>query len=156
MILINSLWCSFGFLDADNTFGHAAGMKSMDLAMPIAEKYGICAISVINSSHPGAMASFSLKAARNGFCSFAFTHADSLIQSFNTKESFFGTNPICFAAPRKNEEPYCIDMAPTFIPWNKILEQKEKKQELEDEYAVDVDGHKTKDPFKAKALCLQN
>ena len=55
---------SFGCLDADNTFGHAAGMKSIDIAMPIADKFGLAAISVKNSSHPGAMASFTLKAAR--------------------------------------------------------------------------------------------
>ena len=30
----------------------------------------------------GAMASFSLKAARNGFCSFSFTHADSLLKLY--------------------------------------------------------------------------
>ena len=116
---------AFVSLDADNAFGHAAGFKSIDVGMELADKFGIAAISVRNSSHPGAMASFSLKAARNGFCSFAFTHADSLIQSFNSKDSFFGTNPICFAAPRKNGEPFCLDMAPTFIPWNKILEQKQ-------------------------------
>ena len=149
---IKQTFPAFIALDADNAFGHAAGFKSIEIGMELAEKYGVSAVSVSNSSHPGAMASFTLKAARKGFCAFAFTHADSLIQSFNTKESFFGTNPICFAAPRKNEEPYCIDMAPTFIPWNKILEQKEKNQELEDDYAVDVDGLKTKDPFKAKAL----
>ena len=82
---------AFATLDADNSFGHAAGFKSIDLGMDLANKYGIAAISVINSSHPGAMASFALKAAREGFCSFAFTHADSLIQRFNSKESFFGT-----------------------------------------------------------------
>ena len=143
---------AFVSLDADNAFGHAAGFKSIDIGMELANKFGIAAISVKNSSHPGAMASFSLKAARNGFCSFAFTHADSLIQSFNSKDSFFGTNPICFAAPRKNEEPFCLDMAPTFIPWNKILEQKEKNENLGEKYAVDTDGKKTDDPFLAKAL----
>ena len=143
---------AFATLDADNSFGHAAGFKSIDLGIELASKYGIAGISVINSSHPGAMASFALKAARKGFCSFAFTHADSLIQSFNSKESFFGTNPICFAAPRGEEEPFCLDMAPTFIPWNKILENKEKKEMLKEDYAVDEDGNKTNNPFKAKAL----
>ena len=149
---INNKFPAFVGLNADNAFGHAAGFKSIDIGMEIANKLGICAISVTNSSHPGAMASFALKAAKNGFCSFAFTHADSLVQSFNSKDSFFGTNPICFAAPRKDEQPYCIDMAPTFIPWNKILECKENNKNLDSDYAVDSDGKKTNDPFKAKAL----
>ena len=58
---------AFVSLDADNAFGHAAGFKSIDIGIELAKEYGISAISVLNSSHPGAMASFSLKAARAGF-----------------------------------------------------------------------------------------
>ena len=32
-----------------------------------------------------------------------------LTQSFNGKRPYFGTNPICFAAPRYNSEPFCLD-----------------------------------------------
>ena len=143
---------AFVGLNADNAFGHAAGFKSIEIGMDLASKYGIAAISVFNSSHPGGMASFSLEAARNGFCSFSFTHADSLLKSYGGKNSFFGTNPICFAAPRKNEEPFCVDMAPTFIPWNKILETKEKNESLKDNVAVDAEGNPTNNPSEAKAL----
>jgi len=143
---------AFVGLQADNAFGHAAGYKSIEIGIELANKYGIGAISVFNSSHPGAMASFSLEAARRGYCSFSFTNADSLLQSYNGKKSFFGTNPICFAAPRKDEEPFCIDMAPTYIPWNKILEKKEKNQMLEVGVAVDKDGNETINPSEAQTL----
>ena len=149
---IKNTFPSFVGLDADNAFGHAAGFKSIDIGMELANKYGIAAISVSNSSHPGAMASFALKAAKSGFCAFSFTHADSLVQSTNSKKSFFGTNPICFAAPRKSEPPFCLDMAPTFIPWNKILESKENGTKLEGDFAVDINGNKTNDPLLAKSL----
>ena len=36
-------------------------------------------IGVKNSSHPGALASIAIKAAKKGFIAFAFTHADSTI-----------------------------------------------------------------------------
>lgn len=149
---IKKTFPSFVGLDADNGFGHAAGFKSIDIGMELANKYGICAISVYNSSHPGAMASFSLKAARNDLCCFAFTHADSLIQSFNSKNTFFGTNPICFAAPRANEDPFCVDMAPTYAPWNKILDYKEKGLDLEKNIAIDINGEQTLNPNEARAL----
>ena len=118
---------AFGHLDADNTFGHAAGMKAIDLAMPIALEYGICAIAVSNSSHPGAMASFALRAARKGYIAFAFTHADALVFSHGGKRTYFGTNPICIAVPREEAEPFCLDMAPTMISWNKLLRGPRKK-----------------------------
>ena len=54
---------AFAHLYADNTFGHAAGMKAIDLAIPLAQEFGIGAISVSNSSYPGAMASFAFRAA---------------------------------------------------------------------------------------------
>ena len=149
--IINSYSSLIG-LDADNAFGHAAGFKSIEIGMDLADKHGIAAVSVINSSHPGAMASFALKAAKNGFCCFSFTHADSLVQSFNSNQKYFGTNPICFAAPRNNEEPFCLDMAPTFIPWNKILDCKEKGIELDSKVAVDQKGNPTTDPSQAWAL----
>ena len=44
-------------LDANHAFGHAAGFYAIDKSAKIAKKNGICAISVFNSSHPGAMSS---------------------------------------------------------------------------------------------------
>ena len=127
-------------------------MKSIDIAMPIADKFGLAAISVKNSSHPGAMASFTLKAARKGYIAFAFTHADALVCSFNGKRPYFGTNPICFAAPRSNSEPFCLDMAPTSISWNKLLTQKEKGEKLQENQAADNNGLPTQDPNLASSL----
>tara|TARA_A100001015_G_scaffold310052_1_gene410643 strand:+ start:218 stop:1252 length:1035 start_codon:yes stop_codon:yes gene_type:complete len=143
---------TFGCLDADNTFGHAAGMKSIDIAMPIADKFGLAAIAVKNSSHPGAMATFTLRAARKGYIAFAFTHADSLVCSFNGTRPYFGTNPICFAAPRSNSEPFCLDMAPTSISWNKLLSQKENGETLGINQAADINGEPTQDPNFASSL----
>ena len=63
------------------------------------------------------MARMALKVARKWHIAFAFTHADSLILSHNGKRPYFGTNPICFAIPRKDsEEPFCLDMATSMIP----------------------------------------
>ena len=143
---------AFGHLDADNTFGHAAGMKAIDLAMPLAKEFGISAIAVSNSSHPGAMASFALRAARKGYIAFAFSHADALVSSYGGKRAYFGTNPICIAAPRNESEPFCLDMAPTMISWNKLLGARKKGESLPKEYAADENVNPTNDPELAKAL----
>ena len=47
-------------LDANNAYGHIAGLKAVDIGKK-AKKLGICAVSVINSSHPGAMGSIALR-----------------------------------------------------------------------------------------------
>ena len=143
---------AFGALDADNTFGHAAGFKAIGYAMGMAKDFGIGAVTVSNSSHPGAMASFVLKAAREGYVAFAFTNADALLRSHGGKRAYFGTNPICFAAPRIEEEPFCLDMAPTIFSWNKLLTYREKGEKLPGEFAADEHGIPTSDPDLACSI----
>jgi ureidoglycolate dehydrogenase (NAD+) len=143
---------AFGALDADNTFGHAAGFKAIGYAMGMAKDFGIGAVAVSNSTHPGAMASFVLKAARDGYIAFAFTNADALLRSHGGKRAYFGTNPICFAAPRKEEEPFCLDMAPTIFSWNKLLTYREKGEKLPGKYAADENGIPTSDPDLARSI----
>jgi ureidoglycolate dehydrogenase (NAD+) len=60
--------------------------------------------------------------------------------------------PICIAAPRKESEQFCLDMASTMIPWNKLLGTREKGGSLPDEYAADENGLPAADPELAKAL----
>ena len=143
---------AFGALDADNTFGHAAGFKAIGYAMGMAKEFGIGAVAVSNSSHPGAMASFVLKAARDGYVAFAFTNADSLLRSHGGQRAYFGTNPTCFAAPRIEDEPFCLDMAPTIFSWNKLLTYREKGEKLPGEYAADEHGIPTSDPDLARSI----
>ena len=141
-----------GVLDADNAFGHAAGMRAIDLAIDMAAEFGMGAIAVHNSSHPGAMASFALKAARQGYMAFAFTHADSLLLSAGGKRPYFGTNPICFAVPRQEEEPYCLDMATSVIPWNRLRIHRDSGEPLPPDVAADGEGMMTTDADIARCL----
>ena len=149
---INKNFPSIAHLDADNAFGHAAGMKAIDIAIEMAKVQGIGAVAVSNSSHPGAMASMALKAARKGYIAFAFTHADALILSHGGTRPYFGTNPICFAAPREEQEPYCLDMATSIVPWNRVLLNRNSSKPLEPGIAADEYGKPTTDPHKAVAV----
>ncbi|RDL44034.1 Ldh family oxidoreductase [Marinomonas piezotolerans] len=139
-------------LNADNAVGLAAGRFAIIEAMKLADEYGVSAISVHNSSHPAAMASTALTAARKGYLVFAFTNADALVLSENGTRPFFGTNPVCFAAPRRNEEPFCLDMAVSKMPWNKVLLAKNTGDKLPDGYVADSDGLETNDPVEARSL----
>jgi ureidoglycolate dehydrogenase (NAD+) len=139
-------------LDADNAFGLAAGRYAVEQAILRANKTGSCIVSVRNSSHPGAMASSALFAAYKGYLCFAFTNADSLVLSTNGIRPFFGTNPVCFAAPRRGEEPFCVDMAVSKVPWNKVLLHKSNGETLPDNVVADSKGNRTNDPNLAASL----
>jgi len=148
----NEIFPSITHLDADNAFGHAAGMKAIDHGIGVAERQGVSVVAVSNSSHPGAMASMALRAARSGYIAFAFTHADALVLSHNGKRPYFGTNPICMAAPRVEGEPYCLDMASSTIPWNRVIMHRNNKQPFDKDVAADIDGNITLDPESATCL----
>tara|TARA_Y100000022_G_C13230699_1_gene367188 strand:+ start:443 stop:1474 length:1032 start_codon:yes stop_codon:yes gene_type:complete len=139
-------------LDANDGFGLAAGAKAIKKGVDIAKKKGICIVGVKNSSHPGALASILLPAARKGFVALGFTHADSLQLTYGSKEAFFGTNPICFVAPRYKKEPFCLDMATTQISWNKLLNFKRLKKNLPSDSAADKKGKATNNPNLAQSL----
>ena len=143
---------SIGHLDADNAFGHAAGMRAIEHGMEMAKEQGIGAVAVSESSHPGALASMALKAARAGYAAFAFTHADSLLLTFNGRRPYFGTNPICFAVPRGDAEPYCLDMSSSIIPWNRLLMHREGNLPLPTGVAADESGSMTTDAGEAVSL----
>jgi len=149
---ISKTFPSIAHLDADNAFGHAAGMKAIEIAMEMAEVQGVGIVAASNSSHPGAMASMALKAARKGFIALAFTHADALVLSHNGTRPYFGTNPICMAVPREEKEPYCLDMASSIVSWNKVLLKKNSQSELIEGIAADSDGNLTTNSNEATCL----
>ena len=139
-------------LDADHTFGHAAGAIAMKKAIEIAIDNGIGSTSVYKSTHFGAAGYFSLMAAEEDMIGLSFTHADSLMLTYSGTRPFFGTNPIAFSAPVKDEEPFCLDMATSMVNWNKIKEYLNDGEKLEMGWAVDKNANETNDPKNAKAL----
>lgn len=141
-----------GILFADHAFGHHAGTIAMTKAVEMAHKNGLGAVNVQNSTHFGAASFFALPAAKDGCIGFAFTNADALVKATGGQEAFCGTNPICFTAPLKNEEPFCLDMATSMVSWNKIRNHRRTNEPLLDGLAYDEQGNIVNDPHKAKSL----
>ena len=141
-----------GTLDGDHTFGHAAGAEGMERATELARESGMGAVAVHNSSHFGAAAYFSLMAAHQQMIGLSFTHADSLMLTHGGNRPYFGTNPICFAAPCADEEPFCLDMATTTVTWNKVLRVAAEGGPVPEGWGVDVHGNDVQEPQRLAAL----
>ena len=139
-------------IDGDNTYGHYLGIKAVNEGIKMAKKNGIAFVNVYNSTHCGALAYSAIHASKKGYICMSFTHADSLMLTHNSIDTFFGTNPICFSAPRKNEEPFCLDMATTNISWNKMLANKKQNINFKDKILADKNGNLTGNTKLAKSL----
>jgi len=139
-------------IDADHAFGQHSGSFAITVGRELALDFGISAVSVANSTHFGAAGYFALQAAREGFAAFAFTNADALVRMAGGKAPYFGTNPICFAAPLADEDPFCLDMATSTISWNEVGNRRRGGVALEPGWADDAEGRPTCDAEAAAML----
>jgi ureidoglycolate dehydrogenase (NAD+) len=139
-------------LDADNTFGHAAGMEAVNLAVGMAAEFGSGYVAVANSSHFGAAAYFGIEIARHDMIGLSFTHSDSLIIPERGKRSYLGNNPICFTAPVQGEDPFCLDMATSITTFNEIKRLRETGGTAPEGVGADKDGLPETDPNKIAML----
>lgn len=139
-------------IDANNVFGHYAGDQAIKKIIEMCSHSGVAAVSVKNSNHFGAAAYFTNQIANMGYFGFAFSNSEAYVNAHNTKELFLGTNPFCFSAPMKDEEPFCLDMATSTIPWNKVKNHRRWNKPLSSGWALDENGNETNDPHAAKSL----
>lgn len=143
---------STGLLDADHTFGHAAGIEAAEKAIGLAKKAGTGHVAVYNSTHFGAAAYYALAIAKNDMIGMSFTNTDALVKTYAGKRPFLGNNPIAFAAPCKGEEPFCLDMATSVVTFNKIRQLKEEGAAAPAGVGADRKGRGTRDPSKITML----
>jgi ureidoglycolate dehydrogenase (NAD+) len=151
-ITIDRKASSIAVLNAENTLGHYAGKLAIESAISMAKQTGIGIVSVKNSNHFGAAWYFTNMVTNQGMLGFAFTNTEALANAFNSKNIFFGTNPFCFSAPMKNENPFCLDMATTTIPWNKVKNYKRQNKQLQEGWAFNQEGIITTNPYEATSL----
>jgi len=143
---------SSALFDAVNAFGHHACAVATELAIKLAKQTGSAVVTVKNSSHFAAAAYYALMAAENDCIGFIFTNADSLVKAHGGITSYFGTNPICMAAPMEGESPFCLDMATSAISWNKINNYRRTNTPLDQNLAFDAEGNTVTDPHQARSL----
>lgn len=143
---------STGILDADNAFGHAAGLRAVIEVVELANEAGMGSVSVKRSTHFGAASFFGLEIAKHDMLGFSFTHSDPLIPPTGGKKPYLGNNPICFTAPCQGEDPICLDMATSMITFNKVLRMREDKELAPTGVGFDKNGLETADPNKIVSL----
>ncbi|RHW34834.1 ureidoglycolate dehydrogenase [Neobacillus notoginsengisoli] len=143
--------CSAIF-DGDNGAGHVVAKLAMDEAIKMAKENGIAVVGVRRIGHSGALSYFVQQAANEDLVGISVCQSDPMVVPFGGAEPYYGTNPIAFAAPGKDGEHITFDMATTVQAWGKILHARSKNEPIPADWAVDVNGEPTTDPFKVNAL----
>jgi ureidoglycolate dehydrogenase (NAD+) len=139
-------------VDGDDGLGHVVAERAMACAIEIAQKNGVGMVSAINSSHCGALSYFVDMAARNHLIGIAMTNTDKMVVPYGGSEAFFGTNPIAFAFPAKDNPPIVLDMATSSVAYGKILDARILGKPIPADWGVDDTGRPTTDPNQIAAL----
>jgi ureidoglycolate dehydrogenase (NAD+) len=130
-----------GQMDGDDGHGIVIMTAATNHAIGMAREAGVGVVGVSNSSHCGAVGLYSRQITDAGMVGISFTHADALVVPAGGHKPFFGTNPISIAFPTENnDEPICLDMATSIVPWNYMMNAKREKTVVPLGLGVDKEG----------------
>lgn len=134
-------------LEADNANGMYAVNKAVEYGIAQAQEKGIYLVSIKNMTHSGTMSYYVRKIAANNLIGITMCSADPQVLPVNGKKPYFGTNPIAYAIPTKND-PVVFDMATSVQAFGKIYLASVNNETIPDHWGVDEDGNATTDPKK--------
>jgi L-2-hydroxycarboxylate dehydrogenase (NAD+) len=141
---------SSALLDADHGMGMVAGYRAMELAIRKAKDSGVAVVGVRNSRHFGMSAYYAMQALPHDMIGLAMTNASRQVVPTFGREAKFGTNPLCLAAPAKEELPFVFDMATNTAAAGKLEVAARRGEAIPIGWALDEKAAPTTDPRVAQ------
>jgi LDH2 family malate/lactate/ureidoglycolate dehydrogenase len=134
-------------LDGDRALGLHVGPRAMEMAMEKAEEYGMGAVAVQNIGHVGMLAYYPLMAIERDMIGVCMVSAggSAMVPTFGA-EPAFGTHPIAWAAPSRNQPPFVFDIATTQVAANKLMLTRRIGSKLEPGWIAELDGDPVTQP----------
>jgi (2R)-3-sulfolactate dehydrogenase (NADP+) len=132
-------------IDAGHGFAFPAFELAVEELSKRTPKTGIAAAVVTNSHHCGVLGYHVKHLAQKGMVALVFSNSPKAIAPWGGKDAVFGTNPIAFAAPRKDQDPLVIDLSLSKVARGKIKLAFEENQPIPEGWALDADGNSTTD-----------
>ncbi len=142
---------AMALVDGDDGPGQVAGIFATDLSIELAREHGVGAVAVRRSSHYGAAAFYTRRAAEAGMVGMSSTNSDPLVIPFGGTGYALGTNPISLAAPLHGGELFDLDLATSQVAINKIYNARDEGRPIPEGWGVDEQGQPTTDPARVYA-----
>ena len=138
-------------IDGDGGLGHPTSRLAMDTAIGKAKMLGVGLVAVRNSSHFGACGFYARMAADAGLIGLVTTSASGIqVAPTGGKRARFGTDPIAFAAPGRDGEPFLLDMATTTVAAGRIRNKANEGLQCPPGWVQTADGQPSTDPLEAR------
>lgn len=135
-------------MDNDNGFAPLAIERGIPLVAEAAKTFGMGVLTITNSYHFAALWPETEALAEQGLVGIACTVHTPMVAPFGAKSAFFSTNPISFAWPRPDGNPYVFDMATAAKARGDVGIAARDGHPLEPGTGLDADGNPTTDAKK--------
>jgi LDH2 family malate/lactate/ureidoglycolate dehydrogenase len=136
-------------IDGGGGFGHVTARLAMDTAIAKARADGIGISAVRNSLHFGACGFYAKMAADAGLIGMVTTSASGVqVAPTRGAEARLGTDPLAFAAPGRDGEPFLLDMATTTVAAGRIRNKANEGLPLPPGWVLTKEGLPSTDPLE--------
>lgn len=127
-------------IDGHHGMGHVIGVKSMQMAIDKAKKYGLGSVAVRNSTHYGIAGYYPEMAIEQNMAGLTLTNARPSIAPTFGVEPMLGTNPLTFGCPTDEDCPFVIDCATSISQRGKIELYDRAEKDTPEGVAIDDQG----------------
>ena len=138
-------------IDACHGFAYPAMELAVQQLAALAPSTGIAVAAVTRSHHCGAAGYHVEALARQGLVGLMFANTPKAICPWGGRQALLGTNPIAFAAPRREADPLVIDLSLSKVARGKIMVADQQGAPIPEGWALDADGRPTTDAKAALA-----
>ena len=107
-------------VDGHDGMGQVIGVKSMQMAIDKAKRYGMGMVAARNSTHYGIAGYYATMAVKAGCIGITGTNARPSIAPTFGVENMLGTNPLTFGMPTDEEFPFVLDCATSITQRGRI------------------------------------
>ncbi len=132
-------------VDGDSGMGLVVAPFAMQVAIEKAKNVGTGWVAVQNSNHFGIAAHHAMMALEHDMIGMAMTNASPLVAPTFSIDKMLGTNPICVAAPAREEAPFVADFSTTTAANGKLEILQRKNAEAPIGWVQDAVGNSTTD-----------
>ncbi len=120
--------------------------KGIPELVKVAKENGVAVLAINNSHHMAAMWPETEAIAEQGLVAFACTSYKPAVAPAGAIKPLYGTNPISFAWPRKNNTPVVFDMATASMAMGEVQVAKREGHKVPLGTGLTKEGKETTDP----------
>ena len=138
-------------VDAGHGFAYPALSLAVERLVGLTPEAGVAAAAVFNSHHCGVAGHHAERLAEHGLIGLVFANSPKAIAPWGGTGALYGTNPIAFAAPRRDAAPLVVDLSLSKVARGKIMVAGKEGRAIPEGWALDAEGRPTTDPEAALA-----